>query len=188
MKTHFDIEKIVENGSISNELDYERALVADRKLRLLSKENKNFKSLRLKLRAIIEDYENAEWNNIDEITDDKLLESEKSERIAEAERLFIEKRKQEIKKKLKDLDLNQEDLAKLLGHRSKTHMSELINGITPFKLKDLIIINRLLKIDIDKLVPIFLSKEDQLKVIDAVKLLDNPKIKLTSNDLEAAYQ
>ena len=39
MKPHFDIEKIVDAGIISNELDYERALIADRKLRLLASEN-----------------------------------------------------------------------------------------------------------------------------------------------------
>ena len=44
MKTHFDIKEIVESGSISNELDYERALIADRKLRLLAKENLHFKT------------------------------------------------------------------------------------------------------------------------------------------------
>ena len=42
MKTHFDIEKIVEKGIITNELDYDRALIADRKLRLLAKENPHF--------------------------------------------------------------------------------------------------------------------------------------------------
>ena len=49
MKTHFDIEKIVEKGAIANELDYERAMIADRKLRLLSKEGTYFKQLRAKL-------------------------------------------------------------------------------------------------------------------------------------------
>lgn len=183
MKTHFDIEKLVENGSITNELDYERALIADRKLRLLSKESNHFKNLRLKLRDLIEQYENSEWIDVDNITEEKLLESAKSERIAEFERLFIETRKQEIRKKLKELDLTQENLAVILGHKSKTHMSELINGIKPFTLKDLVIINRLLKIDINTLVPIFLSKDDQMKVKEAVKSLDKPKIKLTSDDL-----
>jgi hypothetical protein len=183
MKTHFDIEKLVENGSIANELDYERALIADRKLRLLSKESNHFKNLRLKLRKLIEEYEIKEWNNVEHISEEKLSESIKSERIAELERLFIETRKQEIRKKLKELDLTQENLAFILGHKSKTHMSELINGIKPFTLKDLVIINRLLKIDINILIPVFLSKDDQLKVKEAVKLLDKPKIKLTSDDL-----
>lgn len=182
MKTHFDIEKLVENGSITNELDYERAMIADRKLRLLSKEGAHFKNLRLKLRDLIEEYESSEWSDLDNITEEKLLESEKSEQIAEFERIFIETRKQEIRKTLKELDLTQENLAVILGHKSKTHMSELINGIKPFTLKDLVIINRLLKIDLQILVPIFLSKDDQLKVKEAVKSLDKPKIKLTGDD------
>ena len=88
--------------------------------------------------------------------------------------MFIDIRKQEIRKKLKELDLSQENLALLLGHKSKTHMSELINGIKPFTLKDLIIINRLLKVEITKLVPVYLSKEDQIKDIayQVVKQID----------------
>ena len=183
MKTHFDIEKIVEKGIITNELDYERALISDRKLRLLSKENLHFKNLRTKLRDIIEKYENSEWNDVDKIDENKLLESDKAERIAELERIFLENRKQAIRKKLKELELTQENLASILGHKSKTHMSELMNGIKPFTLKDLIIINRLLKIEIAILIPVFLSKEDQIKVKEAVMKLGKPKIKLTSEDL-----
>lgn len=179
MKTHFDIEKIVESGSISNELDYERALLADRSLRLLAKENAHFKNLRLKLRNLIEKYEASEWSILEQIDDTKLLESAQAERIAELERLFLDTRKKIIREKLKNLDLNQENLAAILGHKSKTHMSELINGIKPFVLKDLIIINKLLNIDLKLLVPVFLSLEDQKKVTDAVKKLGKPKIKLT---------
>jgi hypothetical protein len=186
MKTHFDISELIESGSIKNELDYERALIADRKLRLLSKENAHFKTLRQKLRDIIERYENAEWNNVESISNEKIIESDDAERVAEAERSFIEKRKQEIRKRLKELDLSQTDLALLLGHRSKTHMSELINGIKPFTLKDLIIINRLLKVDITKLVPVYLSKEDQIKIKEAIRKLNKPKIELTTDDLTLA--
>ncbi len=183
MKTHFDIETIVEQGSITNELDYERALIADRKLRLLAKDSLHFKNLRIKLRNLIGKYEDAEWNDVDQIDDTKILESEKSERIAAFERVFIESRKQAIKNKLKEFDLTQENLALILGHKSKTHMSELINGIKPFTLRDLVIINRLLKIEINQLVPIFLSQDDQVKIKYAVKQIDKPKLKLTSDDL-----
>lgn len=179
MKTHFDIEKIVEKGFITNELDYERALIADRKLRLLVKENHHFKNLRSKLRDIIEKYELSEWSEVDKIDNNKLLESEQAENVAELERLFIENRKISIKKKLKELDLTQENLALILGHKSKTHMSELMNGIKPFTLKDLIIINRLLKIEISSLIPVFLSSEDQTRVKEAVTKLNKPKVKLT---------
>lgn len=183
MKTHFDIENIVEKGVITNELDYERALIADRKLRLLAKGNLHFKDLRVKLRDIIEKYENSEWSDIDKIDDNKLAESEKFENIAELERLFIENRKLAIRKKIKELDLTQENLASILGHKSKTHMSELMNGIKPFTLKDLILINRLLKIDITLLIPVFLSKEDETKVKEAVIKLGKPNLRLTGNDL-----
>ena len=182
MKTHFDIEKIVEKGFITNELDYDRALIADRKLRILAKEDLHFKNLRTKLRDIIEKYENAEWSDVDQIDDAKLLESDKSEQIAELERVFLENRKQAIRKKLKELELTQENLGSVLGHKSKTHMSELMNGIKPFTLKDLIIINRLLKIEIAVLIPVFLSKEDQIKVKEAVIKLGKPKVKLISDD------
>ena len=56
MKTHFDIEKIEEKGVISNELDYDRALIADRKLRLLAKENVYFKNLGLDSERVASDY------------------------------------------------------------------------------------------------------------------------------------
>ena len=183
MKTHFDIENIVKKGLITNELDYDRALIADRKLRLLAKEDPHFKNLRFKLRDLIEKYENSEWSDVDKVDDNKIIESEKTEHIAEQERLFIENRKQAIRKKIKAFDLTQENLASILGHKSKTHMSELMNGIKPFTLRDLIIINRLLKIEISLLVPLFLSKEDQTKVKEAVIKLDKPNVRLTSDDL-----
>ena len=183
MKTHFDIEKIVEKGAIANELDYERAMIADRKLRLLSKEGTYFKQLRAKLRALIETYELAEWSDLEELSDEKISASDKYQRIAEIERVFIDNRKQAIKTKLKVFDLSQENLAVILGHKSKTHMSELINGIKPFTLKDLIVINRILKIDMKVLVPNFLSMEDQEKVRVAVQSLNKPKVKLSTKDL-----
>ena len=183
MKTHFDIDSIIKKGFIANELDYDRALIADRKLRLLAKESLHFKTLRSKLRSIIEKYESAEWNDVDKIDDKKLTESDKSEYIAEQERLFIEKRKQAIRQKIKEADLTQENLATILGHKSKTHMSELINGIKPFTLRDLIIINRLFSIDMDLLIPRFLSNKDQAAVKEALEKLDKPGVKLSCDDL-----
>lgn len=182
MKADLDIEKLVGKG-ISNEMDYERAMVADRKLRLLAKESTHFKNLRAKLRLAIEEYEAKEWSDVNQLTESKLLESDKSERIADFERVFIEKRKQAIKVKLKELDLTQENLAFILGHKSKTHMSELINGIKPFTLKDLVIINHVLKIDLECLVPTVLSRDDQMRIKEAVEVLDKPKVQLSSEDL-----
>lgn len=178
MKTHFDIEKIVQNGTITNGLDYERALVADKKLRLLAKESLHFKKLRTQLRDLIVQFENVNWNDANAIDAEKLAESEKQECLAEQERLFIETRKKIIKSKLKAAELTQENLASILGHKSNTHMSELMNGIKPFTLKDLIIMHRLLAIEMAILLPVFLSKEDQNRVKEAVLKLNKPKIAL----------
>src|SRR5688500_13683171 len=104
MKKSFDIEKLIESGVIENELDYERAMIADRKLRLLSKENAHFKKIRGKLRSLIEIYEKANWSDTSKITGRKLADSQKAEKIAEAERVFLEDRKAIIRKKLKSLD------------------------------------------------------------------------------------
>ena len=44
---------------------------------------------------------------------------------------FIHKRKENIRKKLKEFDMTQQDLVIILGH-PKLYMSELINGVSPF--------------------------------------------------------
>ncbi|MNE58115.1 hypothetical protein D3C80_1531280 [compost metagenome] len=100
MKTHFDIEEFVKNGKIENELDLERALIADRKLKSLAKENSSLAVLRKKLRDIIEKYESLHWSDIDSIDDAKIKESDLAEAIAEKERIFINRRKELIKEKL----------------------------------------------------------------------------------------
>lgn len=181
MKAYFDIDALVESGLIRSELEYERALIADRKLRILAKDNSKLKKLRMELRALIERYEKEEWSDVDTLTVEKLRESDEAERIAEVERGFFEERKQLIRKKLKELDLTQENLGFVLGHKSKTHMSELMNGIKPFTLKDLVVINKLLKIELDVLIPRFLSNEDQVKINKAVEGLNKPKVKFLVN-------
>ena len=186
MKTQFDISELIKNGKILNELDFERAMIADRKLRVLSKEDLNFKSVRKKLRDLIEQYENQNWSAESKISEKKLRESDVAEIIAEKERLFVQRRKELIRKKLKTLNLTQQDFGKVLGHQSKSYMSELINGVSPFSLKDLIVINRILKIDLTDLVPTFLPQSDRIKIRTTIKKLDNPKLKLSNDDLAIA--
>ncbi len=186
MKTQFDISELIENGKIQNELDFERALIADRKLRILSKENSKFKSVRKQLRDLIEQYEDKNWSAESNISDKKLRESDIAELIAEKERLFIQRRKELIRKKLKNLNLTQQDFGKILGHRSKSYMSELMNGVSPFSLKDLIVINRLLKINLSDLVPTFLPQSDRIKIRTTINKLGNPKLKLSKEDLAIA--
>lgn len=186
MKTLLDISHLIDAGKIQNELDFERALIADRKLRVLSKENPKFKPVRKKLRDLIEQYENQNWSAETKISDKKLRESDVAELIAEKERLFIQRRKELIRKKLKNLNLTQQDFGKILGHNNKSYISELMNGVSPFSLKDMIIINRLLKIDLTDLVPTFLPQSDRVKIRTTIKKLDNPKLKLSKDDLAIA--
>ncbi len=186
MKTQFDISQLIETGKIQNELDFERALIADRKLRVLSKENPKFKSVRKKLRDLIEKYENQNWNTESKISDKKLRESDIAELIAEKERLFIQRRKELIRKKLKNLNLTQQNFGKILGHQNKSYISELMNGVSPFSLKDLIVINRILKIDLTDLIPVFLPQSDRVKIRTTINKLDNPKLKLSKDDFALA--
>ena len=58
-----------------------------------------------------------------------------------------------------------------------------MNGISPFSLKDLVVINRLLKIDLTDLIPTFLPQTERKKIKTSIQKLDNPKIKLSKNDL-----
>jgi ribosome-binding protein aMBF1 (putative translation factor) len=176
MKTQIDIEKLVESGSIKNELDYQRAMVADRKLRLLAKTSSHFRNLRARLRDLIEDYENRVWSEEDAIKQELIEQSDLAEIIAEKERVFFERRKGLIQKKLKDFGLTQVELGLLLGHKSKTHMSELINGIKPFTLQDIVIISLIFKIDIDSLVPKYLPIEKMDKISAAIMELNKPKL------------
>ena len=165
----FDIEKLIKAGAIKDEVEFERALIADRKLRLLAKEDTNAKSPRSRLRTLITAYERKNWSDEKSIDTAKIRESDRAELFAERERAFIERRKLLIRKKLKSLNLSQQDLGQILGHDSKSYMSELINGISAFSLKDLILISILLKIRIENLIPVFLSSDDYPRLIKAVK-------------------
>jgi len=65
-------------------------------------------------------------------------------------------------------------------------MSELMNGLSSFTLKDLIVLNRLLKINLSDLVPTFLPQTDQIKIRTSIEKLDNPKLKLNTDDFAFA--
>mgnify|MGYP006444675019 FL=1 len=81
--------------------------------------------------------------------------------------------------------MSQQDFGKILGHNSKSYISELMNGVSPFSLKDLIIINRLLNIDLTDLIPTFLPQSDRSKIRTTIEKLDNPKLKLSKDNLTA---
>lgn len=181
--SQFDLKQVLLDGEISNELTYERALIADRKLRMLCKENPRLEDIRLSLRRILERYEDEKWKP-SSINTLQIQESDLAELIAEKERLFIKERKRIIKSKLKELGLNQQELGQLLGHPSKSYISELINGIYPFTLNDLVIINRLLQIKLENLIPTTLSVDQRKRIKDSLQALGNKKIRLSSADFD----
>lgn len=97
MKTPFDVDGFFEKGKIQNELDFERVLIAERKLRVMANENPKLKTVRRKLRDLIEVYENKIWAADAQITDEKLKESDWAEQAAEKERLIHNRRKLSLK-------------------------------------------------------------------------------------------
>lgn len=183
MKTEFDISDILANGVIRDELDFERALVADRKLRILVIENPELKEVRSNLRDLLSKYEDKHWGSSTTVSAEQIRESDLAELIAEKERQFIQRRKELIRSKLKASSLTQQDFGRILGHNSKSYMSELMNGLSPFSLKDLIVIHRLLKIDLTDLVPTILSQSEREKIIETLDQLNNPKLTLSKTDL-----
>lgn len=174
--------KILQKGSISSELELEKALIIERKLRLMIKENPELSVSRNQLRAIIKDYENLNWSKNSIISDDKIKESELAELIAEKERQFLATRKEIIKSKLVELGINQQDLGIILGH-SKSYISELINGINPFNLKDLIVIHNLFNIKLESLIPTTIPLKESKRIKSSILKINKPKLKLAKEEL-----
>ena len=175
--------KIIQKGAISNEMELEQALIIERKLRLLAKENPDLTKSRNQIRTIIKTYEDLIWNKNAVISDEKIRESDNAENNAEKERLFFEKRKAIIKSKLKERSLNQEDLGTILGHH-KSYISELINGINPFSLKDLVIIHKLLNIKFENLIPTTIPEKEQIRIRTSMQKINTPHLKIKNNELK----
>ena len=174
--------KIIRKGSISNELELEKALIIERKLRLLVAENPEYKEIRTQLRSIINNYEKKNWSADSVISLEKIIESDAAEFSAEIERQFLAKRREIIKSKLVEFGLNQQDLGLILNH-SKSYMSELINGINPFSIKDLIIIHKLFKIKLEELIPTIIPEKETGRIKTSILKINKPKLKLGKNDL-----
>lgn len=182
MKDIFDIKEVAKIERLENEYDLKKASLLERKLRLMIDENPDLKPIRKKLRDLIKDYEDREWSDFDKITDSQIEESDKAEEIVNYEQKFINKRKDTIRKKLKDYDMTQQDLGLILGH-PKSYMSELINGVSQFTLKDLVIIHRILGISLNILISTFLQSETRDKVRESIKKLNKPKLGLKKTEI-----
>lgn len=184
MYTHFEIRKLLTKGKIESELELERALIAERSLKHLSREDAKYKRLRKKLRDIIEAYEKSNWSKKARISTAKIKENDIATVLAEKERVFFENRKAIIRERLKSLDLTQQQLGELLGHKSKSYISELVNGVTPFTLKDLIVINRVFKIDLSDLIPTLLPETELRKIKASISKLNNKKLTFDQEGIE----
>jgi plasmid maintenance system antidote protein VapI len=182
MKDILNIKEIEKIERLENEYDLEKASLLERKLRLMMDENPDLKPIRKKLRDLIKEYEDREWSDFDKITDSQVLESDKAEVIVNYEQKFFNKRKETIRKKLNEYDMTQQDLGIILGH-PKSYISELINGVSQFTLKDLVIIHRIFGINLNILVPTFLQSETRDKVRESIKKLNKPKLGLRKTEL-----
>lgn len=175
MNDIIDIKQIEKIEKLENEYDLQKASLLDRKLRLMIKENQELKPIRKKVRDLIHAYENRKWSNFENISDTQIIELNKAEKMIGSEERFIKKRKEAIRKKLKEFDMTQQDLGVILEH-PKSYMSELINGISQFTLKDLVIIHRVLGINLYTLIPTYLQTETKDKVRASIKKLNKPKL------------
>jgi len=178
----FSIQNIQKILSLNSELEYEQATSLYLKLRVLVKNDKSYEPIRSHLRGLIKKYEQGHWTDEDSITENRIKESDLAEDLVQAENEFYQKRKELIKTKLKEAGLNQNDLAKILGHR-KGYMSELINGLRPFSKEDIVVINRLFKIKFENLIPALIKQERALHIKKTLKSLSNNKIRLTKKDV-----
>lgn len=101
MKNIMNINEVKNINRLENEFDLQQASLLERKLRLMIDENPNLKPIRKKLRDLIQEYEAREWADFGNISDSKIKESDKAETLVNPEQKFINKRKENIRKKLK---------------------------------------------------------------------------------------
>ncbi len=182
MKDIIDIKEVESINKLENEYDLQKASSLERKLRLMINENPDLKPIREKLRNLIKSYEDNEWSDFNNIPDSKFIESDKAEDIIGSEQRFINKRKEAIREKLKEFDMTQQDLGIILDH-PKSYMSELMNGVSQFTLKDLVIIHRILSINLNILIPTYLQSETRDRVIKSIQKLNKPKLGLRKPQL-----
>ncbi|NBC84300.1 MAG: helix-turn-helix domain-containing protein [Bacteroidetes bacterium] len=182
MKDLLKIQDIQNIDKLENEYDLQRASNLDRELKLMINDNPDLMPLRKKVRQLIKDYEDKFWSDGDKITDEQIEQSEKAENVIGLEQKFVQKRKEVIRKKLKNYDMTQQELGVILGH-PKSYMSELMNGVSQFTMKDLVIIHRILGIDLKKLIPTYLQTDTRDEIKDKITRLNKPKLNLKKADL-----
>jgi transcriptional regulator with XRE-family HTH domain len=184
MKNLMDIRDVNQIKELRNEYDLEKASLLARKLRWMIKEDASLIPVRERLLDLMEAYEHKHWRDESSISDKQMEDSDKAEEIINKENQFYNQRKEAIRKKLKQYDMTQQDLGALLGH-SKSYISELVNGVSNFSMKDLVIIHRIFKISFDVLIPTFIEVETRDELKRNILRLNKPKLKLNKVDLNA---
>lgn len=182
MKNLINIRDIKQIDELKSEYDLEKASLLARKLRWMSQEDSSLKPIRDKLLQLMENYEKKHWDNLELISDEQVEESDKAEELIQKEIEFYNKRKEMIRAKLKEYDMNQQELGELLGH-SKSYISELVNGVSNFSMKDIILIHRIFKISFDNLIPTFIESETRDEIKRNIHKLNKPKLRLSKEDL-----
>lgn len=178
-----EIDNILKIDELNNELEFEQATSIQGKLRWMVKEDSSLEPIRQHLFVLIEKYESKHWENESEISEEQIKESDNAEKIINAENIFVQKRKELIKSKLKENEISQKDLAKILGHRPN-YMSELMNGVRPFSRDNIVVIHRLFGIEFNDLIPPFLKNEVTNHIKMTLGEMNNKRVRLKINDLE----
>ena len=182
MTADIDLETVLKKGSLSTEIEHERAIVLQRQLRLLEKEHPELGVKRKELRTLIKGYEDKYWTG-ENISEELIVKSDAAEILVEKERQFLARRKDLIRVKLKELSLSQKQFGIILGHSSATYVSELINGICAFSIRDLVLIHAMLKIDFNDLIPTSAIETEKEKVVATVHEV-KPNLKINEDTLE----
>jgi transcriptional regulator with XRE-family HTH domain len=180
-KQAFNIDQVLKSGRLNNEFQYQQAVMAHRSMRNMSQADETMKAKRQQLRDLILEYEQRVWDKGASHEPQKIEQSDLAEEYAEKEADFIQNRKHLIREKLEKLNLTQQQFGSLLGHDSKTYMSELMNGVRPFTISDLILIHHLLKIPLEDLIPPFVSPQQMAKVQEALSRLPRQKPQLNED-------
>lgn len=172
------INRILKLNNLSSEYEFEKISSLYLQLRKESKTSGvDYQDERNHLKKLIKEYEHENWLKEYEVSEIQIKESDVAENLVRLENEFNQKRKDFIKKRLKEYSLNQNDLAKILGHR-KSYMSELINGLRPLSKEDIIILNQLLSIKLEDLIPPFIKYSKAIKVKKALSNISKDKVNL----------
>ena len=88
MKDLVNIREIENIQQLDNEYDLQKALLLDRKLRLMAKEDATLKPIHDKLFRLIQEYEQKNWSDSENIPEEQFEEAETSEQLVKIENKF----------------------------------------------------------------------------------------------------